>query len=67
MRYYNTDIDEVFAGDTPLRQKARELAFLICDQVQISDERDIAIGKLRACVVWAEAGRLKNEQPETDD
>ena len=62
MRYYNTDIDEVFAGDTPLRQKARELAFLICDQVKISDERDIAIGKLRACVVWAEAGERQKDE-----
>ena len=67
MRYYREDIDTIFAGQTPLREKTRELANLICDEVKICDERDFAIGKLRECVVWAEAGRLKNEQLETDD
>ena len=65
MRYYIDDIPDKFSGDSPVAQKTRELATVICQTVQISDERDFSIEKLRESLVWAEAG-IKRETNEEE-
>lgn len=43
-----------------IREKAKELAYLIDDTVPASREQSLAITKLEECVMWANAGIARN-------
>ena len=43
-----------------LREKAKELAYLIAELVPESREQSLAVAKLEECVMWANAGIARN-------
>ena len=43
-----------------IREKAKELAYLINDLTPDSREKDLAVTKLEECVMWANAGIARN-------
>lgn len=45
---------------TAIRDKAKELAYLIDEMVPDSREKSLAITKLEECVMWANAGIARN-------
>ena len=66
----NTKIDNAFTYHAPkegqpakyqaIREKAKELAYLVDDLVPASREQSLAITKLEECVMWANAGIARN-------
>lgn len=43
-----------------IREKAKEMAYLVAGLVPDSEERNIALTKLEECVMWANAGIARN-------
>jgi hypothetical protein len=43
-----------------IREKAKELAYLICDECPISREKSLAIANLEQSVMWANAAIARN-------
>lgn len=43
-----------------IREKAKELAYLINELVPVSRERSLAMTKLEECSMWANAGIARN-------
>jgi hypothetical protein len=66
----NPKIDNAFTYHAPkegqpakyqaIREKAKELAYLVDDLVPASREQSLAITKLEECVMWANAGIARN-------
>lgn len=49
---------------TEIRDKAKELAYMIAQLVPDSREQSLAITKLEECVMWANAGIARNQLVE---
>lgn len=45
---------------TAIREKAKELAYMIDELVPDSREKSLAVTKLEECVMWANAGIARN-------
>lgn len=66
----NPKIDNAFTYHAPkegqpakyqaIREKAKELAYLVDGLVPASREQSLAITKLEECVMWANAGIARN-------
>ena len=66
----NPKIDNAFTYHAPkegqpakyqtIREKAKELAYLVDELVPASREQSLAITKLEECVMWANAGIARN-------
>ncbi len=57
---YHAPTDEKILKFGVLREKAKNLAYLIEDYVPESREKSIAITKLEEAVMWANAGIARN-------
>ncbi len=70
----NHKIEMAFTYHTPnnrqvekyaeIRDKAKELAYMIAQLVPDSREQSLAITKLEECVMWANAGIARNQLVE---
>ena len=66
----NPKIEKAFTYHTPkegqpamyqvIREKAKELAYLIDELVPECREKSLAVTKLEECVMWANAGIARN-------
>lgn len=58
---YHSSKDDQPQRYVRIREKAKELAFLICESVKNSRERSLALTELEGAVMWANAGIARNE------
>ena len=57
---YHAPKDDQPAKYQAIREKAKELAYLIDDMVPDSHEKSLAMTKLEECSMWANAGIARN-------
>lgn len=58
---YHKPTDDQPARYTAIREKAKELAFLICGNSKDSRERSLSLTKIEEAVMWANAGIARSE------
>jgi plasmid stabilization system protein ParE len=58
---YHQPKDDQPARYVMLRDKAKELAIMICEEVRDSREQSMALTKLEECVMHANSGIARNE------
>lgn len=58
---YHSPKDDQPARYVALRDKAKELAYLICTSSKASREQSLALTNLEQAIFWANAGIARNE------
>ena len=62
--YHTPKVDQV-GRYISIREKAKELAYMIDELCPDSRERSLAMTKLEECVMWANAAIARNEDGRT--
>ena len=62
--YHTPKVDQV-GRYISIREKAKELAYMIDELCPESRERSLAMTKLEECVMWANAAIARNEDGRT--